>query len=199
MTLTHTSKLFLVIGGAAVALLAATGAALVAAGDRRAGDERGNRAGTGRFVESDDNPLLRPAQAVGEPAPTTPFDLLDGGTASLADYAGRPLVLNFFGSWCPPCVREMPDIEQVHQELGDRVAFVGLAVRDRLSDARSIIDKTGVTYPAGRDPGGDIFSTVGAFAMPSTVFISPDGKIVDVHGGELTAEELRSEIQELLL
>src|SRR5687768_1393784 len=64
--------------------------------------------------------------ATGERVGDTTFTLLEGGSMSLGDLRGTPVVLNFFAEWCPPCVTEMPAFEAVHQELGDRVAFVGL-------------------------------------------------------------------------
>ena len=132
----------------------------------------------------------------GEPAPDTAFERFDGSAASLADYQGRPLVLNFFASWCAPCVREMPDFEAVHQRLGDQVAFLGIANQDRLADAQQIVDETGVSYDLGRDPSGDLLVDVGGIVMPTTVFVSADGEVLELHNGELSADELAARIEE---
>ena len=117
------------------------------------------------------------------------YETFDGDAASLGTFSGRPVVLNFFASWCTPCVAEMPDLEAAAGRYDDRVAFVGLAVRDRVEDARRIVAETGVTYPVGLDRDSLIEQFQG-FAMPSTVFIDADGDVLDTHLGVLTPDEL---------
>ena len=148
--------------------------------------------------ESGDNPLVGD-DVTGEAAPAERWSTFEGEQASLADYAGTPVVMNFFGSWCPPCVEEMPAFEDVHQELGDEVAFVGLAVNDSVDDARDIVERTGVTYDVGRDAAGRLFTAFGVVNMPSTYLISADGEIVASHPGELSADELRELVEQHLL
>lgn len=126
------------------------------------------------------------------------FELLDGGTADFADYRGTPLVVNFFASWCPPCLAEMPDFEAVHQDFAGEVAFVGLNMQDSAENGRSLVEQTGVTYDVGRDPDGILFQALGGIAMPTTVFVDADGQVVDVHSGALTAGALRDRVTELL-
>jgi cytochrome c biogenesis protein CcmG/thiol:disulfide interchange protein DsbE len=109
------------------------------------------------------------------------------------------VVVNFFASWCPPCVKEMPDFEAVHQELGDKVAFVGIDVRDSVSAAEDLVDRTGVTYTIGRDPSGEVFQSFDAVNMPTTFLISADGVVVDTHPGAMPADELRKRIESKLL
>ncbi len=122
----------------------------------------------------------------------------DGAEVELSSFAGTPMVVNFFASWCAPCRAEMPDFEAVHQALGDQVRFVGLAFNDPVEEAASIIDETGVTYTWGVDTDGDIFDAYDAGVMPTTVLVAADGTIVDVHGGILTEAELTSRAQELI-
>lgn len=128
------------------------------------------------------------------------FTYFDGTQGKLSDFRGTPLVVNFWASWCPPCVAEMPDIEKVHQELGDRVAFLGLNMQevDRRA-ASNLAERAGVTYALGEDPDGSIFRMFGGIAMPTTVLIDPEGRVVRVHGGVLTAEDLRRLIETRLL
>jgi thiol-disulfide isomerase/thioredoxin len=136
--------------------------------------------------------------------PPATFARLDGGGSgggggSLADYRGRPLVVNFFAAWCFPCLAELPGFERVHQTVGDRVAFVGLNLQDRAEDGRAVVARTGITYDVGRDPDGDLFRAFGAVTMPTTAFVDAEGRVVEVYGGELTAEALRAKIEDLLL
>jgi thiol-disulfide isomerase/thioredoxin len=142
----------------------------------------------------------------GSQAPDFEFEPLRVGGAEgdddvdFAGYrAGRPMVLNFFGSWCAPCVQEMPDLQSVSQELAAEVVFLGLAERDTVENALQIVDRTGVTYDIGRDPGGGILTAFEGLAMPTTVFIAADGTITSVHSGALTAEDLRTRITDELL
>ena len=129
----------------------------------------------------------------------TPFTYFDGTTGTLADLEGTPLVVNFFASWCVPCVKEMPEFERVHQELGDRVRFLGLDVRDQLEDGKRIAAQTGVTYDLARDPDGSFLALMKGVVMPTTALVAADGTVVEVHNGALDGEELADLIDEKLL
>ena len=113
--------------------------------------------------------------------------------------ANRPVVLNFFASWCVPCRRELPAFEALHQRLGDQVAFLGVAHQDRREDALDLLAETGVTYRTGYDPAGDVARDYGLIGMPTTVFISADGEIVAKRTGELDAADLETAINDFLL
>jgi thiol-disulfide isomerase/thioredoxin len=137
--------------------------------------------------------------ASGEPVPEVTFAYLDGGEGSFADYAGRPLVLNFFASWCAPCIEEMPDLQQVSTEYEGQVAFLGMATRDRVEAAQGVVDQTGVTYPASLDPDGSVATDLRIMAMPGTVFIDADGRVQRVWLGKISASEVRQIIELHLL
>lgn len=133
------------------------------------------------------------------PAPA--FDLpglRDGeGPVRLADYRGRPVVVNFFASWCAPCKRELPAFARLSRQLGDRVAFVGIDHQDSRRLARQLLEETGVAYPAGYDPEGKTAVDYRVIGMPTTVFISPEGRILASHAGEISAEDLRATVRRL--
>ncbi len=117
------------------------------------------------------------------------FELLDGGTTTVGAFLDRPVVLNFFASWCTPCITEMPALESIHQQRPD-IAFVGLAVNDTPTRAREIVAETGVTYATGVDPGSTISNAYEILGMPTTLFIDTDGEIAYQHTGDLTAEQI---------
>jgi thiol-disulfide isomerase/thioredoxin len=140
--------------------------------------------------ESGEDDLIG-GEVEGELAPTEPFTLLEGGTMSLEDLRGKPVVVNFFASWCVPCVEEMPAFESVHQELGDAVAFVGIALQESPEASRDIVEETGVSYTIGRDPSGAIFESFDGVNMPSTFVLDAEGVVVGVSAGALDADGLR--------
>lgn len=104
-------------------------------------------------------------------------------------------MVNFWASWCPPCVREMPEIESVYQRLEGRVAFLGINVTDEREDALELIEQTGATYLQAADPDGVIQLRLGAVIMPTTLFISPEGEILDRWQGILDEAALREQIE----
>ena len=126
------------------------------------------------------------AQARGEQAPQFRMGLLSGGTLSLEELRGKPVVVNFMASWCPPCRAEMPAFEKAWQQHKDRVVFVGVAVEDTESAAKALVEKTGVTYPVGLDDGNVIARAYELKGMPTTVFLDPNGAVVKRVTGQVT-------------
>ena len=135
-----------------------------------------------------------------EPAPFSDVEFVtfDGETMTLADLRGRPVVVNFWASWCPACIAEMPDFEAVHQAFGDEVAFVGIDIQDDRDDADRLAEETGVTYILVEDPPGDFYRAYDGIAMPTTVFITAEGEFAEKHSGILTEGSLTDKINELL-
>ncbi len=132
--------------------------------------------------------------------PSVEFETFEGETVALSDFEGKPVVLNFWASWCPACAAEMPDFEQVHQALGDDVTFIGVDMQDISRDAAlQLVEETGVSYQLVDDPIGAVYSQFGGLAMPTTVFIDAQGRIVDTHAGALFAADLAERVETLLL
>lgn len=122
----------------------------------------------------------------------------DGDDRALGELLGStPVVVNFFASWCVPCIDEMPAFEAVHRSLGDRVTFIGMANRDTAQQALATVATTGVTYPTYDDPDASALTYFGGLGMPTTVFIDASGEVVDVHSGPLTEAELRGRLDDL--
>lgn len=121
------------------------------------------------------------------------FPLADGGTSTVRDLLDEgPVVLNFWASWCAPCVQEMPEFEEVHQELGDAVTFVGINVDDRPEDAADMIERTGITYLVGLDDDGSYAQAAGALSLPTTLIVDTDGTIAETELGQVSGDELRT-------
>jgi cytochrome c biogenesis protein CcmG/thiol:disulfide interchange protein DsbE len=125
------------------------------------------------------------------------FARFDGGEVSFEDYTGTPLVVNFWASWCPACVNELPEFQAVHEQVGDEVTFVGFANADRRADAVALADEVGLTYTLADDPEGSLFRSLELIAMPTTLFISADGEIEEAFAGQLTEAALLERVDRL--
>lgn len=158
------------------------------------GDDPGGPAATS------DVPSALPGPTSTDDVFVTEFQDFNGGVTSLgAAGAGKPVVLNFFASWCPNCVAEMPDFEVVNQQRGTEVQLVGLATQDAPTDALALVDRTGVTYPLGLDPNGEFFQVFEGLGMPTTVFLTAEGEVAHTFTGQLSTEALSDKIDEFLL
>jgi cytochrome c biogenesis protein CcmG, thiol:disulfide interchange protein DsbE len=134
-----------------------------------------------------------PAGATADPAaPTFSLPVLgqSGPKVSLGDYAGRPLIVNFFASWCEPCQKETPLLATFYRTEHGKVAIVGLDENDVLGSAMSFTHKEGVSYPVGFDPGAIAASAYGVAALPQTFFLDARHRIVDRVFGAVTLADI---------
>lgn len=127
----------------------------------------------------------------GQPAPN--FELLAaaGDSVSLADYAGRPVLLNFWATWCPPCRLEMPDLEQASRDYADD-GLVVLAINqgETAKQVTSFAEELGLTFPMLVDQDGRVGTVYGAEYLPTSYFIDAEGTVTAVHRGSLTRSQL---------
>jgi cytochrome c biogenesis protein CcmG/thiol:disulfide interchange protein DsbE len=136
----------------------------------------------------------------GRSAPELALPKLDGGgTASLADYRGQVVVLNFWASWCDPCRDESPLLQRWHERLGpDGGTVLGVDARDIDRDARDFIDEYGLTYPMLRDGPGDTFEDFGILGLPETFVIDRQGRVAAVRRGPVDDQFMREQVVPLL-
>ena len=105
----------------------------------------------------------------------------DGNKVSLLDYEGKPIVLNFWASWCGPCKMEMPHFQEVYEEMGEEIQFFmvnATAGRETMEKAQKYIDENGYTLPFFFDTERNALSAYGINAFPTTFFINSDGEII---------------------
>ena len=147
-------------------------------------------------------PVVRLPQV---PVREVPLALFSGDTLRLSDLHGQIVVLNFWASWCGPCVTEMPAFERVYNDYRERgVTFLGIDTQDVELAARAFADRIDVTYPLAVDETGRLaveFGQVGSdgvFALPTTVIIGADGRVARTWVGALREETLREFIESLL-
>ena len=140
-------------------------------------------------------PITAPkAVTSGEKVPAASFERFSGGQGHFTDYAGRPLVINFWQTTCAPCLKEMPAFERVHQALGARVQFLGIDVNDTLSSGKTYARKLAITYDLVRDPRSELISALGGTVLPTTVLVGADGTVLSVHSGAFNEADLTSAI-----
>ncbi len=130
-------------------------------------------------------------------APDFTLNLFDGGTFTLSENRGQPVVMNIWASWCDACRDEAPVLEQGWRSFKDQgVIFVGVNAQDSRGDAERFLREFDITYPNGPDES-DIYFDYGATGMPETFFINRDGVIVLKFLGPLNAEQLSAFVEEL--
>ena len=130
------------------------------------------------------------APQVGDPAPEIALRGLDGETVRLSDYAGRPVLVNFWASWCPPCKAEMPRFEQAYAAGSVVVLGVNTLDVDDEIEARVAARDLGVTFPILFDEQRDAQRAYAVRGLPTSFLVGPDGRIVAVHPGEMSQAQL---------
>jgi thiol-disulfide isomerase/thioredoxin len=113
----------------------------------------------------------------------------------LDELRGTPILLNFWGSWCPPCHDEMPRLVEAHREFGDRVQFLGIDIEDSRPDARAFIAEYGMTFPSVFDPPDAIKVSLGKYGQPVTVFYRANGEVSASYTGPIPEDVLRRNLR----
>lgn len=130
----------------------------------------------------------------------TVYDL-DGNDVHLSDYIGKPIVLNFWASWCGPCQSEMPEFDEAYAELGEDVQFLMVNMtsgRETLENASAFIEEHGYSFPVFYDTQSDAASTYGVYSLPTTLFIDAEGYGIAQATGAINRETLQKGIDMIL-
>jgi cytochrome c biogenesis protein CcmG/thiol:disulfide interchange protein DsbE len=135
----------------------------------------------------------------GTPAKALRLPGLDGPEVDLAALRGRPVVVNFWATWCEPCVREFPLLRATAAaHKADRLAVVGVLTGDRPGAARDFVRAQRATWPVALDPEATTATAWGAVGLPHTWFVRPDGTLASHQLGELTRASLDRQLAEIL-
>jgi cytochrome c biogenesis protein CcmG/thiol:disulfide interchange protein DsbE len=160
--------------------------------------DRGEEAPSGGVLgaETAVAPQTYPA---GTAAPPLRLPALDGGTVDLTRYRGRPVLVNFWATWCAPCVREFPLLRRTLDEhRADGLVVLGVLVNDSPDKARAFVREHGGTWPVGVDRGGRAVATLKLVGLPESVFVRRDGTLSSRVLGELTPAQLQAQLAPIL-
>ena len=136
---------------------------------------------------------------VGDQAPDFQLLGMDGKVHSLKEYDGKAKVINFWGTYCPPCVREMPALQNQREKWQSQgVEVIGVNVGEDKMTVENFVAQTGVKFPILMDPDRDAVSRYKVGAMPATYFVSSKGEIVNIKIGELDLNTLDNQIEQLV-
>ncbi|TAN24012.1 MAG: TlpA family protein disulfide reductase [Acidobacteria bacterium] len=116
---------------------------------------------------------------LGQTVPSFQLRLLNGKEVTLASYRGRVLVLNFWASWCPPCVEETPALNTMAQQLpSSQVVVLGVSIDEDPVAYRTFLERYHIRYPTARDPSQKVMHRYGTRQIPETYIIGPNGRLV---------------------
>jgi cytochrome c biogenesis protein CcmG/thiol:disulfide interchange protein DsbE len=147
----------------------------------------------------------QPMGAVDRPAPAFTLETLDGDSLSLSAYRGQVVLVNFWGTWCEPCKRELPALQAANERYGDKgLTIIGVNLTDdeqtqgqSEEDIRNFVEQFNLTYPIVLDRDGSVTDAFRVFPLPTSFFIDAQGQIRYVHVGELTLDDVTARFTEL--
>ncbi|MBQ2667810.1 MAG: TlpA family protein disulfide reductase [Clostridia bacterium] len=127
-------------------------------------------------------------------APDFTVEDLDGNPVNLSDFKGKPVVLNFWASWCPPCKSEMPDFDDVYAQVGEDVHFMMVNLtdgdRETVATASAYVESQGYSFPVYYDTAMQAAIAYQVMSVPTTYFIDADGRLIARASGAIDAETL---------
>ena len=128
----------------------------------------------------------QPAEPETHPAPDFTMLDMDGNEVNLASFFGKPIILNFWASWCGPCKMEMPEIQKFYEQYGKEIHFLLVSVDDSVDSAKAFLADTEYTFPVYFDTTSAGAYTYGASSIPLTFFIDADGNLAAYYMGAMS-------------
>ena len=138
-----------------------------------------------------------PAPRVGQAAPDFTVQDIGGNFHKLSDYRGKPVWINFWASWCPPCRAENPDIQAVY-DANPGLVVLGIAIGENAGTVKDYAGRAGLTYTIGLDGGTDIAATYRIVGIPTHFFVDKDGILRDWRIGSLSKDTMKAKVAEIM-
>lgn len=135
---------------------------------------------------------------VGSEAPDFVLKDLDGNEHQLSDYKGKGVFLNFWGTWCEPCEREMPYMDNQYAYYKDQgVEVLAVNIAESNIAVQTFIDKHQLSFPVILDKDRQVLNAYGVGPLPTTFLINPEGKVVEITSGSLTERMIRDYMEQI--
>ena len=126
----------------------------------------------------------------GNKAPDFTAELIDGSSLALSDLKGKPVIINFWATWCGPCVREMPAFERLKEDFGDEIGIIAVNCGDDADTVKDFVDENGYTFPVALDENYEVAMLYPSNSIPYTVVLDANGKITHVSTGAYDADTM---------
>jgi len=150
-------------------------------------------------VTGGDAAALAPAPVAGHPAPDFALETLDGETIRLSDFVGKPVLVNFWATWCAPCRAEFPDFQEASIDNADKLVIIG--INNTTADQPELVDdfvaEMGATFPIVLDQDGKVSESYQIRGLPTSIFVDRDGIVQEVFTGPINKAYIEARLNEL--
>ena len=144
------------------------------------------------------NVMVGPAQ-IGKPISDFTLTDINGATHKISDYAGRPVLINGWATWCPPCKAEMPALHEFYlKHKAEGFELLAINSGESQSAVQQFIDQKGFTFPVLLDTHKDVLAGLGVSGLPTSIFVGRDGTVKTIHIGGLSPDAIEKELTPLL-
>jgi peroxiredoxin len=142
---------------------------------------------------------LKPAPIAGHPAPDFALPALDGNIIRLSDFKGKPVLINFWATWCGPCRAEFPDFQKAAVDNAGTLVIIGInnTSTDQKDQVPAFVEEFGVTYPIVLDESGDTAKAYGILGLPTSIFIDRSGNVNEIFTGPINKAYIEAKLSEL--